>query len=107
MEVKTGYTLTKHYYSHHFDDLAHDKVIVEVAEDSNITQMLNAFEHFLKASGFSFDGYIDIVPVDDDHEPFIEEPVELENKEPQPPRWAQENAAANKMNKMSVFDEKM
>jgi len=61
MEVKTGYTLTKHYYSEQFDDCAHTKVTVEVAQDASRYQMLDAFEHFLMASGFSFDGHLDFV----------------------------------------------
>ena len=96
MEVKTGYTLIKHYYSHQFDDLAHNKVTFDVAEDASLNQMLDAFEHFLKASGFSFDGQLDFVK-DDEVDPFVEELV----KEPHPPRWAA------KSDLMSTFDEKM
>ena len=99
MEVKTGYTLTKHYYSQQFDDLAHTKVTFEVGEDASLTQMLDAFEHFLKASGFSFDGYLDFVK-DDEVDPFVEELVKHQN-EPHPPRWAA------KSDLMSTFDEKM
>ena len=88
MEVKTGYTLIKHYYSHQFDDLAHNKVTFDVAEDASLDQMLDAFEHFLKASGFSFDGQLDFVKDED-------EPL------PHPPRWAA------KSDLMSTFDEKM
>ena len=58
----TGFTFIKHYYSQQFDDLAHSKVTYEVGEDASLTQMLDAFENFLKASGYSFDGVVDIVP---------------------------------------------
>ena len=80
MEVKTGYTLIKHYYSHQFDDLAHNKVTFDVAEDASLDQMLDAFEHFLKASGFSFDGQLDFVK-DDEVDPFIEELVNQQKSE--------------------------
>lgn len=64
-EVKTGYTLTKHYYSHQFEEMAHSKVTFEIAEDASLNQMLDAIQYFLKASGFHFDGYLDIVKDDD------------------------------------------
>ena len=91
MEVKTGYTLIKHYYSATFDEFAHSKVTFDIAEDAFLNQMLDAFEHFLKASGFSFDGRLDFVKDDEDED----EPL------PHPPRWA----ATSDRN--SVFDEKM
>jgi predicted house-cleaning NTP pyrophosphatase (Maf/HAM1 superfamily) len=96
MEVNTGYTLIKHYYSATFDEFAHSKVTFDIAEDAYLDQMLDAFEHFLKASGFSFDGRLDFVK-DEEPDPFIEELV----KEPHPPRWAA------KSDLMSTFDEKM
>ena len=108
MEVKTGYTLIKHYYSATFDDFAHSKITFDIDEDANLSQMLDAFEHFLKASGFSFDGYLDFVK-DEIDDPFYDELVEhkkselpyASDKEPHPPRWA----ATSDRN--SVFDEKM
>ena len=97
MEVKTGYTLTKHYYSQEFDDLAHTKVTFEVGEDASLNQMLDAFQYFLKASGFSFDGYLDFVK-DDEVDPFVEDMINRHKEEkpnpldavPHPPRWAVE-----------------
>jgi len=67
--------------------------------------MCHAFELFLKVSGYSFDGYVDIVKDED-------EPVTY------PPRWASENAAkpvheevptgyVPTGDRMSVFDTKM
>jgi len=80
MEVKTGYTLIKHYYSATFDEFAHSKVTFDIAEDAFLDQMLDAFEHFLKASGFSFDGRLDFVK-DDEDDPFIDELVNHQKSE--------------------------
>ena len=68
----TGFTFIKHYYSQQFEEIAHSKVTYEVAEDASLTQMLDAFENFLKASGFVFDGVLDFVKPDDD-DPFVDE----------------------------------
>jgi len=85
----TGFTFIKHYYSQQFDDLAHSKVTFEVGEDASLTQMLDAFEHFLKASGFNFDGYLDFVK-DDEVDPFVDYIYNEKEKKPHPPRWAVE-----------------
>ena len=89
VETKTGFTLTKHYYSHQFEEMAHSKVTFEIAEDASLNQMLDAFEHFLKASGYSFDGYLDFVK-DDEVDPLTEYIYNEKEKKPHPPRWAVE-----------------
>jgi len=87
-ESKKGSTFIKHYYSSTFEDCPHYTAEITVDEDATIYEMCHAFELFLKVSGYSFDGYVDIVKDED-------EPL------PHPPRWA----ATSDRN--SVFDEKM
>ena len=105
VETKKGSTFIKHYYSHTFEDCPHYTAEITVDEDATISEMCHAFELFLKVSGYSFDGYVDIVKDED-------EPVTY------PPRWASENAAkavhdevptgyVPKSDRNSVFDEKM
>ena len=86
-EPKKGSTFIKHYYSHTFEDCPHYTAEITVDEDATISEMCHAFELFLKVSGYSFDGYVDIVK-DEDETVY-------------PPRWA----ATTDRN--SVFDEKM
>ena len=38
------------------------KVTIEVGQEADLTEMLEAFESYLQAIGYSFDGNIDIVP---------------------------------------------
>lgn len=38
------------------------RVVIEVGQDASLTEVLEAFESYLKAVGYSFDGNIDIVP---------------------------------------------
>ena len=95
-EAKKGSTFIKHYYPEKFEDCPHYMAEITVDEDATISEMCQAFELFLKVSGYSFDGHVDIVK-DEEPDPFIEELV----KEPHPPRWAA------KSDLMSTFDEKM
>ena len=37
------------------------KVTIELSSDTSLPDVLEAFERFLKATGYSFDGVIDIV----------------------------------------------
>ena len=96
-ETKKGSTFIKHYYSETFEDEPHYTAEITVDEDATISEMCRAFELFLKVSGYHFDGNVDIVPFEEEPNPFIEELV----KEPHPPRWAA------KSDLMSTFDEKM
>ena len=105
VETKKGSTFIKHYYSETFEDEPHYMAEITVDEDATISEMCRAFELFLKVSGYSFYGYVDIVKDED-------EPVTY------PPRWASENAAkpvheevptgyVPTGDRMSVFDTKM
>ena len=38
------------------------RIEFQVKDNSNLDEMLDAFENFLKANGYHFDGNIDIVP---------------------------------------------
>jgi len=38
------------------------RVEFQVRDNSNLDEMLDAFENFLKANGYNFDGNVDIVP---------------------------------------------
>lgn len=38
------------------------RVEFQVRDNSNLDEMLDAFENFLKANGYKFDGNVDIVP---------------------------------------------
>ena len=69
--TKVGSTFIKHYYSETFEDEPHYMAEITVDEDATIGEMCRAFELFLKVSGYSFDGYVDIVPFEDDDDPFI------------------------------------
>lgn len=37
------------------------KIEMEIADETNITELLEAFEQFLRASGYTVDGALDIV----------------------------------------------
>ena len=38
------------------------RIEFQVRDNSNLDEMLDAFENFLKANGYNFDGNVDIVP---------------------------------------------
>ena len=38
------------------------KIVIEVGQDASLTEMLEAFQSYLKAVGYGFDGNIDVVP---------------------------------------------
>jgi hypothetical protein len=38
------------------------RIEFQVRDNSDLDEMLDAFENFLKANGFNFDGNVDIVP---------------------------------------------
>lgn len=38
------------------------KIVMELHRDTTLPQALVAFEQFLRAAGYSFDGTVDIVP---------------------------------------------
>jgi hypothetical protein len=40
------------------------RIEFQVRDNSNLDEMLDAFENFLKANGYNFDGNVDIVPED-------------------------------------------
>ena len=40
------------------------KIVIEVGQDASLTEMLEAFQSYLKAVGYGFDGNLDIVPED-------------------------------------------
>ena len=53
----------KREYVHGFSTTHHTKKIeFTVEDDSDLEEMCDAFEHFLKACGYHFDGNVDIVP---------------------------------------------
>ena len=60
-EAKKGSTFIKHYYSETFEDEPHYTAEITVDEDATISEMCRAFELFLKVSGYSFDGHVDII----------------------------------------------
>jgi len=64
-EAKKGSTFIKHYYSETFEDEPHYTAEITVDEDASLSEMCRAFELFLKVSGYSFDGNVDIVKDDD------------------------------------------
>lgn len=44
-------------------DKEHEKIDMEMHSDSNLGEVLEVFERFLKATGYNFDGTVDIVPL--------------------------------------------
>lgn len=52
----------KFVYENDYEGQLNTKVEFCVPSDADLTDMLEQFEHYLKAIGFSFDGNIDIVP---------------------------------------------
>jgi hypothetical protein len=53
----------KREYVHGWPTTHHTKKIeFTVEDDSGLEELCDAFEHFLKACGYEFDGNIDIVP---------------------------------------------
>lgn len=51
-EPKTGFTFTKHYDNCDLEHMADTQVVINVPEESNVTQMCYAFHRFLEASGY-------------------------------------------------------
>jgi hypothetical protein len=47
-----------------FDSYHTKRVEFQVRDNSSLDEMLDAFENFLKANGYEFDGNVDIVPED-------------------------------------------
>jgi len=47
-----------------FDPYHTKRVEFQVRDNSSLDEMLDAFENFLKANGYHFDGNVDIVPED-------------------------------------------
>ena len=47
-----------------FDPYHTKRVEFQVRDNSSLDEMLDAFENFLKANGYEFDGNVDIVPED-------------------------------------------
>jgi len=92
-ETKKGSTFIKHYYPEKFEDCPHYTAEITVDEDATISEMCQAFELFLKVSGYSFDGHIDIVKDEEESDPFIADMVKKQVKRDK--------------DLMSVFDEKM
>ena len=45
-----------------YGELEPRKVTIEVGQDADLTEMLEAFEGYLKAVGYYVDGCVDIVP---------------------------------------------
>lgn len=103
-DTKKGSTFIKHYYSHTFEDCPHYTAEITVDEDATISEMCHAFELFLKVSGYSFDGYVDIVKDEDEITDSMRDPYGVPTgvvPKVHPPRWAVEP------DRNSVFDEKM
>ena len=44
-----------------YNDQEPRKVVIEVGQDADLTEMLEAFESYLKSVGYYFDGNVDIV----------------------------------------------
>ena len=40
-------------------------IVMELEEEASLTEMLEAYESFLKAVGYNFDGVIDVVKEDE------------------------------------------
>ena len=57
-----------------YDDQEPRKVTIEVGQDADLTEMLEAFEDYLKAVGYYVDGCVDIVPEHSSDET-VREPV--------------------------------
>jgi hypothetical protein len=45
------------------------RVTFELPQDSTLIQVIEGFEHFLKGAGYQLDGYLDIVPHEEDVQP--------------------------------------
>jgi hypothetical protein len=55
------------YLTHQEDDAGPEsyhtqRVEFTVADDADISELCDSFEHFLKANGYEFDGHIGIIP---------------------------------------------
>jgi len=60
------------------------RIEFQVRDNSNLDEMLDAFENFLKANGYNFDGNVDIVP-----EPSFDETVRNSIDDATPEEWNQ------------------
>ena len=45
-----------------YNDQEPRKVLIEVGQEADLTEMLESFESYLKSVGYNFDGNVDIVP---------------------------------------------
>ena len=99
-ETKKGSTFTKHYYSQKFDDCPHYTAEITVDEDATISEMCNAFELFLKVSGYTFDGVVDIVSHESEY-------VDIVKDEDEPVHNYVPTGYVPTGDRMSVFDSKM
>ena len=57
-----------------FDPYHTKRIEFQVRDNSSLDEMLDAFENFLKANGYHFDGNVDIVP-EDNFDDTVREPV--------------------------------
>ena len=57
-----------------FDPYHTERIEFQVRDNSSLDEMLDAFENFLKANGYHFDGNVDIVP-EDNFDDTVREPV--------------------------------
>lgn len=48
-------------------DDSYDTVEVSTSEHASLSELIEQFENFLRASGYSFDGYLEMVEEDDDN----------------------------------------
>jgi len=49
----------------HKEFTATNKIEFIVEDEASLTEMLESFEYFLRASGYHIDGYLDVVPHDE------------------------------------------
>lgn len=65
-----------------FDGHMVQTVTFELPQDSTLTQVIEGFEHFLKGAGYQLDGYLDIVPIEQDtnepHEWYMDKAADQE-----------------------------
>ena len=57
-----------------FDPYHTERIEFQVRDNSSLDEMLDAFENFIKANGYHFDGNVDIVP-EDNFDDTVREPV--------------------------------
>lgn len=103
-DMKKGSTFTKHFYSEKFDDCPHYMAEITVDEDATISEMCNAFELFLKVSGYVFDGVVDIVPHESE---YVDETMDSRRDPYGVPTGVVPRQNFLTPDRNSVFDEKM